>query len=134
MVNLLNIKQDLWLFFQNSHNEPSQTDEDIDLSLLNEDIDDTPKPFEHKDLKPKFSFNPQLLNCLDHVYELILTEFLDYNPSNRYHRDLTRGQRNALNTLKSNKNIVIKKGDKGSNVVIMDTDKYISRVEDQPIF
>ncbi len=111
--------------FQNSQNEPPQTDEDLDLSLLNEDIDDTPKPFEHAELKPKSTFNPQLPNCLDHVYELILTEFLDYNPSNRFKRNLTRGQKNALNALKNNKNIVIKKADKGSNVVIMDTDKYI---------
>ncbi len=113
----------LHLFFHNpTPSEPLQ-DEDLDLSLLNE----VPiqKPFEHKDLKPKSTWNPQMPNCLNHVYELILKDILDYNPPKYFYRNLTRGQRNALDSLKSNKQIVIKRADKGSNVVIMDRDKYI---------
>ncbi len=113
----------LYLFFNGTTpSEPLQDDEDLDLSLLQED--NSKKPFEHKDLKPKSTFNPPMPNCLNHVYELILKDLLEFNPPT-VKRNLTKGQRKALESLRSNNHIVIKKADKGSNVVIMDTDKYI---------
>ncbi len=125
-------KESLDRFFRSANlhlifNNPTPTEplenEDLDLSLFDEGP--TRKPFEHKDLKPKSTWNPPMPNCLNHVYELILKDLLDYNPPIHFKRNLTRGQRKALDSLKSNNQIVIKRADKGSNVVIMDRDKYV---------
>ena len=51
-------------------------------------------------------------------------------PQTKYN-NLTREERSALYNLKNDKNIVIKSADKGSTVVVWDTDDYNKEAEKQ---
>ena len=44
--------------------------------------------------------------------------------------NITREERQALQTLKNNRNIIIKKADKGGGIVIMDTSYYVDKVNE----
>ena len=85
-----------------------------------------PEIFEHKALKLPSTFNPQIPSNLEYVYNILIDRILsDYADLNR-RRNLTIKQFKALTDLKENKSIVIKKADKGSNVVIQNVDNYIT--------
>ena len=49
-------------------------------------------------------------------------------PQNKYN-NLTREERTALYDLKNDKNIIIKSADKGSAVVVWDSEDYIKEAE-----
>ena len=51
------------------------------------------------------------------------------NPAEKVHSNITREEREALKTLKANKDIIIKTVDKGSAFVIMDTPYYAAQVQ-----
>ena len=105
-----------------------QTDHVLsDISPISQ-TDDT-DAFGHREFKNKSKFNPKgplpleafiLANESD-------TSFLKWsNPSNN---NLTRGERHAMTELIKNRDITIKKADKGSSVVIMNTHDYITETQ-----
>ena len=61
---------------------------------------------------------------LDHVYQLILADLLSFNPKHPM-KNLTNSENSALDDLIDDEFIVIKKADKGSNIVIQDRKDYI---------
>ena len=91
------------------------------------------KPFEHADMKPKSKFNPPMPNNLDYVYNLVLDEILNYNPPKmkKTKNNLSMKKRDCLKTLGNDPRLVIKKADKGTNVVVMDRKDYIKEAHRQ---
>ena len=62
---------------------------------------------------------------LEHIQEILTDRILNHNPSKARTRNLTKKQYQLLEELQNNNSIVIKKADKGSNIVIMDREFYI---------
>ena len=52
-------------------------------------------------------------------------------PKSRQSQNLTKEEREAISALKNNPNIIIKKADKGSSLVIMNRTDYINEAERQ---
>lgn len=48
-----------------------------------------------------------------------------------FQRNTTQGERQAIQELKQNKSIVVKKADKGSTIIVLDREQYIKEVESQ---
>lgn len=67
-----------------------------------------------------------------------LAENLDKLGSNKIRDNISFSERTALQNLQNNKEIVIKKADKGSSIIIMDRNYYISKIneclEDQTLY
>ena len=104
-------------------NGPEEPQSILESSFLSEN-DAKPEIFEHKDLKLPSTFNPQMPSNLEYIYNILFDRILfDCPKLNR--RNLTIKQFKALTDLKENKSIMIKKADKGSNVVIQNVDDYI---------
>ena len=104
----------LKLFF-----EDKESPEDIiNTSFLNDE------PFEHKDLKLPSKFNPQRPSTLDYIYNVLIDRVLSFNPTHGP-RNLTSEEYKIIDKLSEDENIVIKKADKGSNIVIMNRKDYI---------
>ena len=84
--------------------------------------------FEHKDLKLPSTFSPPMVSNLQHIYYLIMEDVLTYKPPPRSKMifNLTKPQRISLRKLGDDESIVIKKADKGANIVIQDRKNYIS--------
>ena len=81
--------------------------------------------FKHKNLKLPSKFNPPKPNMLEHIQEILTDRILTHNPNRNRPRNLTNKQYQSLEELQNNNSIVIKKADKGSNIVIMDREFYI---------
>ena len=114
----------LKLFFSNNSN---QDPEDIlKNSFLSEE--DTDTAFEHKELKLPSTFNPPMPNTLDHIYDILIDRILSHCPDFSRSRNVTLAQYKAMTRLKENNSIVIKKADKGSNVVIQNVTDYVQEV------
>ena len=62
---------------------------------------------------------------LEHIQEILNDRILTHNPSKGRPRKLTNKQYHLLEELQKNNSIVIKKADKGSNIVIMDREFYV---------
>ncbi len=119
-------------------------DEDLTSDTIDHALSDIsylmPTPdtdaFAHREFKNKSKFNPKgpmpleafiLANESD-------TSFLKW--SNPRDNNLTRGERHSLTELIKNRDITIKKADKGSSVVIMNSSDYITeslKLLDNPI-
>ena len=104
----------LHLFFNNTEN--------TNVS----ELEPEEKPFEHNDLKLPSKYNPTFPSNLEHVYYLILEEILSYKPPKVRYSNLNGRECNSITKLSDNEEIVIKKADKGSNVVVLDQKYYIS--------
>ena len=63
-------------------------------------------------------------NTLEHIYDILIHRILSHNPEFSK-RNMTLAQYKAMTKLRENSNIVIKKADKGSNVVIQNRTDYI---------
>nr|XP_054750223.1 uncharacterized protein LOC129255931 [Lytechinus pictus] len=68
--------------------------------------------------------NPRLQLFMENV-ERDVNEAATKYETNRYHDNLSRQERQALESLRSNPNIVIKPADKGSAIVVMSSKDYI---------
>ena len=102
----------LHLFFQ----ENISTEKEIpDLSL----------PFEHPELKLSSDFNPQMPSNLEYIHTKVTERVLKFNPMLDRPRNLTNREFKALFRLADNNDIIIKKADKGSNIVIQNKSDYI---------
>ena len=73
---------------------------------------------------PKTGRNKCLEDYIDSLSNYPLTP-------NTVTHNLTRGEKSALQTLRNDKNIVIKQADKGGAIVIMDSEYYKTMVEEQ---
>ena len=81
-------------------------------------------PYSHKDLILPSQFQPPMPSNLELVYQLILEKLLSFCP--RYPaKNLTNSELSALDDLQIDEHIVIKKADKGSNIVIQDRKDYL---------
>ena len=81
--------------------------------------------FDHKDLHLPSTFNPTMPTNLALVYNKCLEFILESNAVSR-NRNLKNVEYKALQSLSDNNEIVIKKADKGSNIVIMNKSDYIN--------
>ena len=69
--------------------------------------------------------------CVNAFIHNVHKSMSELNPRSRETHNLTKEERSSLNNLKSNGNIVIKKADKGSSIVVMNRSDYISEAERQ---
>ena len=70
-------------------------------------------------------------SSLDFYLEAITHEILQHTKKYKYHCNLSPGERKALFDLSHDENIIIKKADKSSSIVIMNRSDYIQEVERQ---
>ena len=109
------------LFFVNN-SAPENPEDILENSFLSEPEEDT--AFEHKELKLPSSFNPPMLSTLEHIYDILIDKILSHSLDFSRRRNMTLEQYKAMTRLKENMNIVIKKADKGSNVVIQNKSDF----------
>ena len=81
--------------------------------------------FKQPDLKLPAKFNPPKPNMLEHTQEILNDRILKYNPSRNRPRNMSNKEYKILQQLQEMKSIVIKKADKGLNVVILNRENYI---------
>ena len=103
----------------------------LELFFLNNEYtkkpcEDINIPFEDKELKLPSKLNPVMPSNLEHVYHTVVDRILSHNPSHKRKCNITGSQYSCLLNLGDDQSIVIKKADKGSNIVIMDKEAYIS--------
>ena len=87
--------------------------------------------FEHKDMKLPSKFNPHMPSNLEHIYYLTIDDILSYKTPKLKSDNLNPSERVALLNLSDNDKIIIKKADKGSNVVIMNREDYLKEAHRQ---
>ena len=111
-------KCSLKLFFENPQNDQEFPDNHENPA------------FEHQDMKLASKFSPPMPSNLELIHYLICEEILSYNQVNSS-RNLSNTQLSALSSLRNDEHIIIKKADKGSNIVIMDKTDYVKEVHRQ---
>ena len=89
------------------------------------------EPYGHHELKLPSTFSPPMPSNLESIYYRIIKTILEHKITKVKIRNLTNSEYEALGHLKTNENIVIKKADKGSNIVIMDRDIYVKEGQRQ---
>ena len=62
---------------------------------------------------------------LEHIQEILNDRILTHNPNRIRNRNMTNEEYKILEELKEMRSIVIKKADKGSNIVILNREYYI---------
>ena len=86
----------------------------------------------HNKFIAKSSFDPIITDPFLEAFFVLVKEDLDnYHPRIPRSNNLTKEERESLLSLQSNSNLIIKKADKGSAVVLMDKDDYIKEAERQ---
>ena len=68
---------------------------------------------------------------LEHIQEILTDRILNHNPYRNRPRNITNAEYKIIENLKENNSIVIKKADKGSNIVILDRNYYIKEATRQ---
>jgi len=89
-----------------------------------------------ENIKPKFKNKsdwkpPKQLDALETFISNVESDIASFQPSKRTHENLTKGEKQAIRSLKNCDDIIIKPADKGSGVVVMDKDHYVSEAERQ---
>ena len=88
-------------------------------------------PIEEK-FQERSTFDPKIHDGLMNAFfELVVREVNEFTPRNPRNQNLTKEEKEALQNLTNNPNITIKKADKGSAIVVMDTEDYIKEAERQ---
>ena len=142
-------KAQIWLDFKEFHrrlelthhfsdNTPSKTNTDTDQSIIDfmnqnaKDSDDTDTPDSDTEDKikkrfvPKSGWRPYSPNkTLETLQRSFKHDLIKSKITNKRYDNLTKQERQWLQELKSNNNIVIKKSDKGSAVVVKNTTDYL---------
>ena len=116
------VKENIDKFFRNANLFLFFSEEDHSQSSIELNSTDG---FKHEELKVPSKFNPPKPNMLEHIQEILTDRILNHNPSKARPRNLTNKQYQLLEELQNNTSIVIKKADKGSNIVILDREFYI---------
>ena len=131
-----------------SHFAKVQTTEDDMSSVSDDDPDDSNAsiatqlttfmnmPDRPKEKYPKFVLKsswqpPKQGRDLETFISSVESDITSHKPNNPRHDNLTKAERQALFSLQRNNDIVIKPADKGSAVVVMDREHYISEAERQ---
>ena len=111
-------------FFGAKEEEDSDSENDTEVS--NDAYQKFPK-------KSKSTFIPPSGrdSTLDFYIEAITHEILHNNKRYKYRSNLSTEEQNALTSLRQDRNIVIKKADKSSTIVIMNREDYIAEVDRQ---
>ena len=103
---------------------------DNDVSdILNISINGNNSGFQHREFKNPSTFNPHGPSTLEAFIVSNDTKIARIQCKSPNISNITREEKNALATLKSNRDITIKKADKGSSVVIQNTVDYIRETE-----
>ena len=90
------------------------------------DIEDTLNKEIQKKFKPKSGWKPSPpYRTLEIFQRSVKQEILKCRPKYNKHDNLTKEERRGLRTLRENPHITIKKADKGSAVVVMNTTDYL---------
>ena len=90
------------------------------------DIEDTLNKEIQKKFKPKSGWKPSPPNRTLEIFQRsVKQEILKCRPKYNKHDNLTKEERRGLRTLRENPHITIKKADKGSVVVVMNTTDYL---------
>ena len=116
------------LFFHGNSDHPNDTSSS--QSTQYQDVSPL-KPFQHKDLKLKSTWNAPVPPLLEHVKQLTLSEIQNSNIKPCRYKNLKADEFKAINSLFTNNDIVIKPADKGSGIVILNRDDYIKEGERQ---
>ena len=116
------VKENIDKFFRNANLFLFFSEEDHSQSEI--EINST-DGFKHQELKLPSKFNPPMPSMLEHIQEILTDRILTHNPSKGRPRNLTKKQYHLLKELQNNNSIVIKKADKGSDIVIMDREFYV---------
>ena len=66
----------------------------------------------------------------EHIYDILIDRILSHSPDFSRQRNMPLEQYKAMTMLKENENIVIKKADKGSYVIIQNKSDYTKRALD----
>ena len=103
----------LHLFFHDENNSHVETE------------DNSTGRFKHPELKLPSKFNPPKPSMLEHIQEILNDRILTHNPNRTRNRNMTNEEYRILEVLKEMRSIVIKKADKGSNIVILNREYYI---------
>ena len=116
------VKENIDKFFRNANlflffSEEDNSQNEIELNSTD--------GFKHPELKIPSKFNLPKPNMLEHIQEILTDRILNHNPSKARPRNLTNKQYQLLQNLQNNNSIVIKKADKGSNIIIMDREFYV---------
>ena len=92
---------------------------------------DENNPFEYNPFKKKTNFNPKNKDVAIEMYlSKVEEEILNINTKLKYH-NVTKDERNAIDSLKDDTSIIIKEADKGSGIVIWDREDYLKEAEYQ---
>ena len=124
------VKENIDKFFRNANlflffSEDDKSQREIEINSTD--------GFKHQELKLPSKFNPPKPSMLEHIQEILNDRILTHNPSKGRPRNLTNKQYHLLEELQKNNSIVIKKADKGSNIVIMDREFYVKEAHRQEI-
>ena len=116
------VKENIDKFFRNANlflffSEDDNSQREIEINSTD--------GFKHQELKLSSKFNPPKPSMLEHIQEILNDRILTHNPSKGRPRNLTNKEYHLLEELQKNNSIVIKKADKGSNIVIMDREFYV---------
>ena len=107
-------KTRLLLFFSGNNENPQ------------EDSNQSDAPFEHTSFKNKSTFNPIGPFQLESVFYSIEQDLHRQRYTQPRHKNLTSEEYKAIKSLQHNPDIIIKPADKGSAIVILDKQYYIS--------
>ena len=114
--NPTGISQSIIDFMNNNANEKPTTDKTEEE--LNTEL--------QQKFRPKSNWKPNPPNrTLDLFQRSVKQEILKSRVKKRHYNNLTKQERIGLKKLKDNPNIIIKKADKGSAVVVMNTTDYL---------
>ena len=81
--------------------------------------------------KPKSNFNPKDKDAAIEIYLSCLEEEILNIDTKRLKHNLTKEERQAIDSLRNDTSIIIKEADKGSGIVIWDREDYLKEAESQ---
>ena len=88
-------------------------------------------PFEVNPFRKRTNFNPKNKDVAIEMYlSKLEEEILNINTKIKHH-NVTKEERNAIESLRNDTSIIIKEADKGSGIVIWDREDYLKEAESQ---
>ncbi len=105
----------------------------ISILASQNDIALSTQPFDHLEFRNPSSFDPSCEHnpSLDTYCKTVKQEVYKQHGAKFRFNNLTQGERQALNELANNSEIIIKPADKGGLIFVMDTKMYITEVRRQ---
>ena len=87
--------------------------------------------FVRNQFRPKSNFNPKDRDAAIEIYLSCLEEEILNIDTKRIKHNLTKEERQAIDSLRNDNSIIIKEADKGSAIVIWDRDDYLNEAKKQ---